>query len=70
MITTGILMDVIFTMFGLVPNPNPNIRAEVTHFEINYTFWLNLVFGAVAVYLFVLSARNNMHNHHNHSSHH
>jgi hypothetical protein len=24
-----------------VPAPNPNIRAEITTFSFNYTFWLN-----------------------------
>jgi hypothetical protein len=69
MVIAGILMDLIFAALGLVPHPNPNIRAEVTHFEVNYTFWLNLAFGAIAVYLFVLAARSRMHGHHGHEMH-
>jgi hypothetical protein len=29
-------------------------------FSLNYTFWLNLVFGALALYLWRLSAANPM----------
>ena len=69
MVITGIFMDLIFSVFGLVPHPNPNIRAEVTHIAINYTFWLNLAFAAIAVYLFVLSARSPAPTHSGHGSH-
>ncbi|TMJ61313.1 MAG: permease, partial [Alphaproteobacteria bacterium] len=50
MVLAGLIMDVGFTAAGLVPEPNPNIRAELTTFSFNYTFWLNLVFGALAAY--------------------
>jgi hypothetical protein len=69
MVIAGIFMDVIFSAFGLVPHSNPNIRAELTHIAINYTFWLNLAFAAIAVYLFVLSARSPAPTHHGHGSH-
>ena len=69
MVIAGIFMDVIFSVFGLVPHSNPNIRAELTHIAINYTFWLNLAFAAIAVYLFVLSARSPAPTHHGHGSH-
>ena len=49
MTSTGIIMDLIFAALGLVPHSHPNMSAEVGHFEFNYTFWLNLAFGAVAV---------------------
>lgn len=68
MVLTSILMDLAFSALGFVPKPNPNIRAEVSLFALNYTFWLNLVFGAIAAYLFILSARNpmKMGTHHEH----
>lgn len=69
MVISGIFMDLIFAALGLVPHPNPNIRAEVTHFGINYTFWLNLIFGAIAVCLFILFARGGMHSHHGRGAH-
>ena len=60
MILSALAMDLAFTSLGLVPAPNPNVRAQVTRFSINYTFWLNLAFGAVAVMLFVINRRHPM----------
>ena len=68
MVLTGILMGGAFSASGLVPRPDPNIGEEVTHFTINYTFWLNLAFGTAAAYLFVLSAKTPMQAHHFHES--
>ncbi len=57
MVLAGIIMDIAFTSLGLVPKPNPHIRAEVMHFAINYTFWLNLFFGILTAYLVWLAAK-------------
>jgi len=35
MVLAGLIMDVTFTAAGLVPEPNPNIRAELTSFSFN-----------------------------------
>ena len=51
MVLAGVIIDVAFTAAGLVPAPNPNIGAELTTFSFNYTFWLNLAFGALAVWM-------------------
>jgi hypothetical protein len=69
MVISAILMDSAFSISGLAPPPRPNIQAEVTHLAINYTFFLNLAFGAIAAYLFGLSVRNPMRNHGGHSRH-
>ena len=61
MVIASLIMDVAFTGLGLVPQPNPNIRVEMTSFDLNYTFWLNLIFGAFAVYLFWLNWKYRMH---------
>ena len=67
MATSALVMDIAFTTLGLVPAPNPDIRARLVDFSLNYTFWLNLVFGALAFYLFWTSHRNPMnHVHHEH----
>ena len=58
MVLSAILIDIAFTAFHLVPAPDPNIRAEITHFSINYTFWLNLGLGAVAVILARIASRS------------
>ena len=57
MALSAMLMDVIFNALGWIPVRNPNIRAEMTTFSIDYTFWLNLAFGALALYLAVLARR-------------
>jgi uncharacterized membrane protein YraQ (UPF0718 family) len=65
MVLAGLIMDVAFTAAGLVPEPNPNIRAELTTFSFNYTFWLNLAFGALAAYFVWLNRKHPMdHGHH------
>jgi uncharacterized membrane protein YraQ (UPF0718 family) len=72
MVAAALAMDVAFTAFGWVPPPNPNIRAEIVHFSLNYTFWLNLGFGALAAYFFWLSRKHPMdhdHAHRNHTHH-
>ena len=71
MVLTGILVDVGFHLVGLTPAPNPNVTAEITHFSLNYTFWLNLLFGAGAAYLFWTNSKHPMdhsHMHHGHQS--
>lgn len=57
MVVAALVMDGVFSALGLVPGARPDIRAEVMHFSINYTFWLNLIFGVLAVYLFVIARR-------------
>ena len=64
MVLAGIIMDVIFRAFHQLPPPNTNIRAQMELFSFNYTFWLNLMFGAVAVYLGYLNWKNPMMHHH------
>ena len=58
MVLAAIVMDAAFTGLGLVPARDPNIRAEMSSFAIDYTFWLNIAFGALAVWLFRIAAIN------------
>ena len=67
MVLASLVMDVAFTAFGLVPAPNPNIRTEMTSFSLDYTFWLNLIFGALAAYFFWLNRQHPMDHGHHHS---
>ncbi len=64
MVLAGVVMDGVFSALDLVPHPNLDIREQVTHFAINYTFWLNIIFGAVAACLFVLSRQGPAFAHH------
>jgi len=60
MVASALIMDGAFHVLHLVPKPNPNVRHDLTTFSFNYTFWLNLVFGGVALYLWRLDAANPM----------
>ena len=60
MVLAGLIMDIVFTSAGLVPEPDPNIRAELTKFSFNYTFWLNIAFGLLAGYFFWLDRKHPM----------
>jgi uncharacterized membrane protein YraQ (UPF0718 family) len=74
MVAAALLMDVAFSALGWVPQRRPDIHAEMVHFSLNYTFWLNLAFGAIAVALFWLARRQPAHDHahhgHEHHGHH
>ena len=56
----ALIVDLGFTALGLVPQATGGIEARVSHFEINYTFWLNLSALALAIWLFVLNRRHPM----------
>ena len=47
MVLAAIVMDGAFSALHLVPKPNPNIRHDLSMFSFNYTFYLNVVFGAL-----------------------
>jgi uncharacterized protein len=66
MVLAAIAMDVAFSALHAVPKPNPNIRHDLTMFSLNYTFWLNVAFGALAIYLWRLDAKHPMHHHGHH----
>lgn len=57
MAIAAMLIDLAFTAIGIVPGRAIDIRHELTHFAIDYTFWLNLVFGAIGLWLWRLSKR-------------
>ncbi len=58
MVLSDLVMYVAFTALGLVPPPNQNIRREMAHFSQTYTVWLNIVFGALAAWLYLLSRKH------------
>ena len=67
MVLSALVMDLAFNGLGWIPPSHPNMQAEMTHVSINYTFWLNLVFGLVALALVILAKRNPMKMQHAHS---
>jgi uncharacterized membrane protein YraQ (UPF0718 family) len=68
MVLSAIAMDGVFSALHLVPRPNPNIRHDLTLFSFNYTFWLNILFGLLALYLWTLNGKHPM-NHGAHGDH-
>jgi uncharacterized membrane protein YraQ (UPF0718 family) len=67
MVLSAISMDLAFSALHVVPTPNPNIRHDLTTFAFNYTFYLNLAFGALALYLWRLNRTHPM-NHGDHAA--
>ena len=51
MVVAAIGVDLVFSWAGLVPQAGTDIRRELTTFSIDYTFWLNLAFGAIGLWL-------------------
>ena len=62
----ALVMDIAFTVAGWVPESHSDVHTEMVHFAVNYTFWLNLVFGIVALALFILARRRPMQHAHHH----
>jgi uncharacterized membrane protein YraQ (UPF0718 family) len=57
MVIAGIVMDVAFSALGWIPPHRAGAAAAMTHFSIDYTFWLNLLAAAVAGTLMLLARR-------------
>ncbi|MGO8952768.1 MAG: hypothetical protein ACLPWS_19415 [Rhodomicrobium sp.] len=58
MVPAAIVMDAAFTGLGLIPARASDIRAQMSTFAIDYTFWLNIASGALALWLFRIAALN------------
>jgi uncharacterized protein len=66
MAAAALIMDGAFNLLGWIPPQKTDIHAAMTHFALDYTFWLNLVFLALAIALFVIARRHPMHHGHGH----
>lgn len=65
MVIAGFVVETGFLAAGLVPRSATGVKEHITHFGLDYTFWLNLVFGGLAAWLFWLNHMNPMdHSHH------
>jgi uncharacterized membrane protein YraQ (UPF0718 family) len=60
MVVSALVMDLVFGELGWIPRHHAFVRAEMGHVAINYTFWLNLVFGLIALGLVILAKLNPM----------
>jgi len=69
MVAAGLLVDVLFNALHLIPiGPRPASAISHAHFAWNYTTWLNIVFGLLAVWLVWLTKRSKAGGHaHGHS---
>jgi uncharacterized membrane protein YraQ (UPF0718 family) len=72
MAAAAIVMDLAFSALHLVPKPNGHAVGDLTVFSFNYTFWLNLIFGVLALWLWRLDATHPMDHGHGdgHGDHH
>jgi uncharacterized protein len=71
MVISAIIMDLAFNTLGWIPPRHTDVRAEMGHVSLNYTFWLNLIFGLAALALVILAKRNPMRMQgHHHCGHH
>ena len=52
-VATALILDFSFSLFGLTPQSSRTL-SKVAQFQIDYTFWLNLVFVAVSGWLIYL----------------
>lgn len=77
MATAGITVHGIFALFNIIPTQRPQLR-ELVRFQIDYTFWLNIIFlviGGILLYLHWKNSKrqeNQSHNHqdeHHHATH-
>ena len=68
MVISALIMDVAFNALGWIPASRPDVHAEMVRFSLNYTFWLNIIFSALAIRLFVIARRQPMQ--HSYCEHH
>lgn len=57
MVAAGITVHYLFAALGILPTERPSLQ-EMVAFEIDYTFWLNIVFVLVAGALLLLRGRD------------
>lgn len=55
-VATALILDGLFTVFGIVPESGRQV-AEIVQFEIDYTFWLNIIFISISAILVLLARR-------------
>jgi uncharacterized protein len=57
MVLAALIMDVAFEALHWIPHRRPDMHAEMVRFSLNYTFWLNALFGLAALMLFLIARR-------------
>ncbi len=71
-VITALALDLVFSLLGVVPGAPRQEIQDLTRFAFDYTFWLNLLFAALASILVVLAragrAEHGGQGHHHHHS--
>ena len=71
MAISALIMDVAFNALGWIPATRPDLHAQMVRFSLNYTFWLNIGFGLLAIAWFIVARRHPMgHGHRGQHDHH
>jgi uncharacterized protein len=60
MVSSGLIMSLPFNYFHLIPDRKIDVRDMITTFKINYTFYLNVIFGIISLYFFYLKKKRPM----------
>lgn len=60
MALAALVMGLAFDALGWVPSRTVSIQDRMTHFSLDYTFWLNMVAILIAGWLFVVAKRHPM----------
>jgi len=69
MVTSAMLMDVVFSALHQVPQPNTHMLAMVETFSFNYTFWLNVLAAIAVAWFAYLNRKHPMDmSHHDHTA--
>lgn len=58
MVAAGIIMNAAFGFFHAIPPRIMTMNDPAALFRINYTFWLNIAFGAIALYAWHVSSKS------------
>ena len=69
MAAAALVMDGAFNLLGWIPPQKTDIHADDA-IRVDYTFWLNLIFLALSIVLFVIARRHPMHHGHSDHEHH
>jgi urea transporter len=60
MVSSAMLMDIVFSALHAVPRPNTHMLAMVETFSFNYTFWLNVLAAIAVAWLVYLNRKHPM----------
>jgi uncharacterized membrane protein YraQ (UPF0718 family) len=57
MVVSGLIMSLPFNYLHLIPDRHIDVRETIMTFKFNYTFYLNVIFGLISLYFFILKRK-------------